>query len=114
LKKKEAVMCGNADLSQEVMQQIEIQKKYSGYIDRQMRQIEKFRALEKIRLSEDLDFLSMNGLSREAQQKLHKMRPASVGHASRIAGISPADISVLIIQLETMRRRGLNKNTLMI
>lgn len=114
LKKKEAVICGNADLSQEVMQQIEIQKKYSGYIDRQMRQIEKFRALEKIRLSEDLDFLSMNGLSREAQQKLHKMRPASVGHASRIAGISPADISVLIIQLETMRRRGLNKNTLMI
>jgi len=114
LKKKEAVVSGNADFSQEVMQQIEIQKKYSGYIDRQMRQIEKFRALEKIRLSEDLDFLSMNGLSREAQQKLHKMRPASVGHASRIAGISPADISVLIIQLETMRRRGLNKNTLMI
>jgi len=114
LKKKEAVESENAGFSEEVAQQIDIRKKYSGYIERQMRQIEKFRSLEKIRLSEDIDFLSMSGLSREAQQKLHKMRPVSVGHASRIAGISPADISVLIVQLEAMRRRGLNKDILMI
>ena len=69
-----------------------------------MRQIEKFRKLEEKRLPDNLNYLNMDGLRIEARQKLDAIRPVSVGQASRISGVSPADINVLLIHLEKMRR----------
>ena len=100
LKKKEAVNNKNGSLSLEVGEQIEIQDKYRGYIERQLKQIEKFKSIESLRIPEGMDFMSLNGFSREAQHKLSRIRPVSLGQASRIAGISPADISVLMIHLK--------------
>lgn len=86
-------------------EQVEIQIKYSGYIERQMRQIDGFKKLENKKLPQDIDYLSISGLRLEARQKLDKNRPLSVGAASRISGVSPADISVLLIYLEQLRRK---------
>ena len=104
LKKKTAVEKRASGLSSQVSAQIEIQDKYRGYIERQLRQVEKFKKIEKLAIPEDIDFLSLKGFSREAQQKLSRLRPVSVGQASRIAGISPADISVLMIHLKAAGR----------
>ena len=82
----------------------EIRLKYEGYIDRQLRQVEHFKKLENKRLPEVIDYLSIDGLRIEARQKLDAIRPISIGQASRISGVSPADISVLLIYLEQMRR----------
>ncbi len=109
LKKKAAVESMDTSFSSEAARQIEIQGKYRGYIERQIRQVEKFRELESMRLPKDLCFVSVSGISSEARQKLQKLRPVSIGHASRIAGISPADISVLMIHLEALRRRSADK-----
>lgn len=89
----------------EVQEQVEIQVKYDGYITRQLAQVEKFEKLENRRLPDNLDYQSINGLSSEAKQKLDKFRPLSVGQASRISGVSPADISIMLVYLE-QRRRG--------
>ncbi|MFA5097308.1 MAG: tRNA uridine-5-carboxymethylaminomethyl(34) synthesis enzyme MnmG [Candidatus Margulisiibacteriota bacterium] len=104
LKKKTAVEKRASGLSSQVAAQIDIQDKYRGYIERQLRQVEKFKKIEKLAIPEDIDFLSLKGFSREAQQKLSRLRPVSVGQASRIAGISPADISVLMIHLKAAGR----------
>lgn len=93
-------------LSYHTVSQLEVMIKYSGYIDKQMKQIEKFRKLEEKRLPENLDYLNLDGLRIEARQKLDAIRPVSVGQASRISGVSPADINVLLIHLEKMRRSG--------
>ena len=93
-------------LSYHTVSQLEVMIKYSGYIDKQMKQIEKFRKLEEKRLPENLDYLNLEGLRIEARQKLDAIRPVSVGQASRISGVSPADINVLLIHLEKMRRSG--------
>ena len=93
-------------LSYHTVSQLEVMIKYSGYIDKQMKQIEKFRKLEEKRLPENLDYLNLEGLRIEARQKLDAIRPVSVGQASRISGFSPADINVLLIHLEKMRRSG--------
>ncbi len=108
-KKKTAIEQGE-ELTPEIIEQIAISKKYAGYIDRQMRQIDKFKKMETRRIPAEMDFISLHGLSREARHKLDKLRPVSIGQASRIAGVSPADISVLLIHLETSRR----KNTRMV
>ncbi len=92
------------DLSYHTVSQLEVMIKYSGYIEKQMRQIEKFRKLEDRKLPEDIDYMSMDGLRIEARQKLDAIRPVSVGQASRISGVSPADINVLLIHLEKLRR----------
>ena len=91
-------------LSRHEEQALEVQIKYEGYIEKQLRQVERFRRLEDRKLPEDLDYLSIDGLRIEARQKLDKLRPVSVGQASRISGVSPADINVLLIHLERMRR----------
>ena len=91
-------------LSDEVREQVNIRIKYEGYIERQMKQVRQFKRLEKKTLPEDLDYMQISGLRREAQQKLAHYRPASIGQASRIAGVSPADISVLLVYLE--QRKG--------
>ncbi len=93
-------------LPPEVCQAVEITVKYQGYIDRQLRQVEEQRGMEERRLPPELDYLSMEGLRLEARQKLEKIRPLNLGQASRISGVSPADIAVLMIYLEKNQREG--------
>ncbi len=91
-------------LSHAVREQVEISVKYEGYIKRQMQQVEQFKKLENRKLPENIDYSEVYGLSNEARQKLNLMKPESVGQASRISGVSPADISVLLIYLEQRKR----------
>ena len=88
------------ELSKAVTEQVEIRLKYDGYIARQMKQVEEFRKAENRLLPEDADYLSITGLRVEAREKLQQIRPLSVGQASRISGVSPADVAVLLIWLE--------------
>ncbi len=93
-------------VAKEVGMQIEIEAKYDGYIQKQLEQVEKARKLEEKLLPDTLDYMKLDGLRQEAQQKLSDIRPRSVGQASRISGVSPADITVLLIYLEKERRQG--------
>lgn len=95
----------NKNLSKDVIKEVEIQLKYEGYIKMQESQVAKFKKLEQKELKEDIDYQKISGLSLEARQKLDKYKPSSVGQASRISGVSPADISVLLIYLEQERRK---------
>lgn len=87
-------------LPDDVIEQVEIEIKYEGYIERQMKQVEQFKKMEKKRIPPDLDYQDVSSLRLEARQKLTAYKPVSVGQASRISGVSPADISVLLIYLE--------------
>ena len=91
------------ELSQQEQEEVEIQVKYEGYIKMQEAQVEKFKKLETKLLPEDINYEEINGLSLEARQKLNKFKPRSIGQASRISGVSPADISVLLIYLQVRR-----------
>ena len=88
------------ELSKPVREQVEISLKYQGYIEKQLKQVEDFRKMESRRLSEDIDYQSINGLRLEARQKLSQVRPRNMGQASRISGVSPADIAALMIWME--------------
>ena len=92
------------ELPWDVKEQVEINLKYEGYIKRQMKQVEQFKKLEAKRIPEDLDYEKVGSLRIEAKQKLEAYRPVSIGQASRISGVSPADISVLLVYLEQYRR----------
>ena len=83
----------------DVTLQAEVEVKYAGYIDRQMEMVERFKRIENVRLPEDLNYLDIIGLSREACEKLTKIKPKSLGQASRISGITPAAISLLSVYL---------------
>jgi tRNA uridine 5-carboxymethylaminomethyl modification enzyme len=87
-------------LSKDIKEQVEILLKYEGYIKKQLEQVEKFKKMEEKKLPGDIDYNQLKGLRIEARQKLTKLRPASLGQASRISGVSPADISVLLIYLK--------------
>lgn len=91
------------DLPSDVKEQVNINIKYEGYIERQKKQVAAFRKLEAKKLPDDIDYLSIKGLRLEAASKLDKYRPVSIGHASRISGVSPADISVLVVYLESRK-----------
>ena len=93
------------ELPEDVREQVNINIKYDGYIKRQLKQVEGFKKLETKRLPETLDYDEISGLRIEAKQKLKAYRPVSIGQASRIAGVSPADISVLLVYMESYRRR---------
>lgn len=91
-------------LPKDVIKEVEIELKYEGYIKMQEAQVNKFRKLEKKELKENINYEKIKGLSLEARQKLNKHKPSSVGQASRISGVSPADISVLLIYLEQLKK----------
>lgn len=92
------------ELPADVREQVNIQIKYAGYIDQQLKQVEQFKKLEGRLLPMDLDYETIQGLRLEARQKLNLVRPQNLGQASRITGVSPADISVLLIYMEQMKR----------
>ena len=97
---------GLPELSPAIREQVEITVKYEGYIKKQLEQVERFAKLENKLLPAQIDYSSMSGLSLEAREKMGNIKPRSVGQASRISGVSPADISILLIYLEQQRRRG--------
>ncbi len=92
------------NLSYHEITQLEVQIKYEGYIQKQLRQVERYKKLENKKLDEDFDYSAVEGLRIEAVQKLDKIRPLTMGQASRISGVSPADINVLMVYLEKKRR----------
>ena len=94
------------DLPEQVKEEVEIQIKYEGYIKMQEAQVEKFKKMERKLLPEDLDYNEIKGICLEARQKLNKHKPHSIGQASRISGVSPADISVLLVYLQTIKKKG--------
>ena len=92
------------ELSYHEITQLEVTVKYEGYISKQIAQIERFKKMEQKKLSSDIEYEKIDGLRIEARQKLDKIKPTSVGQASRISGVSPADINVLLVYLEKKRR----------
>ena len=93
-------------------EEVEIQIKYDGYIARQMKQVEQFKKLEDKKLPEGINYSAIDGLRLEARQKLAALRPVSIGQASRVSGVSPADISVLLIYLEQQKKKQRQGETL--
>jgi len=92
-------------LSDHIITKVEVQIKYEGYIEKQLLQIERFKKLENKKLDPECDYSEMSGLRIEAMQKLNQIKPVSLGQASRISGVSPADINVLLVHLEKKRRK---------
>ena len=97
-------ICGKVSLPADVIEQVEIEIKYEGYIIRQKRQVEQYKKMEKKLIPESLDYDDVPSLRLEARQKLKLFKPVSVGQASRISGVSPADVSVLLVYLEQLSR----------
>jgi tRNA uridine 5-carboxymethylaminomethyl modification enzyme len=93
-------------LTKDIIEQVNIQLKYEGYIKRQLKQVEQFKKMEKKRIPQDIDYDAIYSLRLEAKQKLNEIRPESVGQASRISGVSPADISVLLVYLEQYHHKA--------
>ena len=95
-----ALGLGDPALDAETGSQVEIEAKYESYIANQMREVERIRKLEQRALPEDIDYEEVSGLSNEAREKFQKFRPLTVGQASRIGGVTPSDVSVLLVHLE--------------
>ena len=99
-------------LPADVIEQVDINIKYEGYLRRQLKQVEQFKKLENKKLPQDIDYSTVSGIRIEAQQKLNSYKPVSIGQASRISGVSPADISVLLIYMEQYYKLQNNKESL--
>ncbi|HNZ40423.1 MAG TPA: tRNA uridine-5-carboxymethylaminomethyl(34) synthesis enzyme MnmG [Clostridia bacterium] len=93
------------ELTKEEKEQVEIKIKYEGYIEKQQRQVEQFKKMEKVLLPEDIEYKKIKGLRNEAQQKLDSVKPVSLGMAGRISGVSPADVQVLYVYIEQQKRK---------
>lgn len=106
-KRKESAekLCGFEKLPDDVIEQVEIEIKYEGYISRQLKQVEQFKKMEKKMIPADIDYDDVPSLRIEARQKLKEFHPISVGQASRISGVSPADVSVLLVYLEHFKNK---------
>lgn len=91
---------------EEVKKQVDIEMKYEGYIKRQLKEAERLKKIERIRIPNDLEYKGIKGLRKEAQEKFERIKPESLGQASRISGISPCDISLLYVYLESLSKRG--------
>ncbi|HZU77388.1 MAG TPA: tRNA uridine-5-carboxymethylaminomethyl(34) synthesis enzyme MnmG, partial [Dehalococcoidia bacterium] len=98
-----ALGLGDATLAPDAVDQVEIETKYAGYIERQRHEVERVQRMEDRRLPDGMDFTALRGLRTEAREKLLRFRPATVGQASRIAGVTPADVAVLLVHLERQR-----------
>jgi len=94
---------GRNDLPRAVVQEVETLVKYEGYIQKELDQVERVKRLEAKRLPDDLDYFGLKGLSTEAREKLTRIRPETLGQASRISGVSPADVAMLMVYLEQRR-----------
>ena len=90
------------NIPESALRQVEIEVKYAGFIERQLKEVERFKNLENIRLPQDLDFASVPSLSREIKEKLNKIKPVNLGQAARISGVTPAAISILMIYLKKL------------
>jgi tRNA uridine 5-carboxymethylaminomethyl modification enzyme len=97
---------GLADLDPKTREQVEIEVKYQGYIEKQQKEVERIRRLEERDIPQNIDYQALSGLRYEACQKLSKFRPQTLGQASRIDGVTPVDIAILLIYLEKARRAG--------
>ena len=86
-------------IHEEILDQVEIQMKYDGYIEREQDQAQKMSRLENVRIPEDIDFRKLNSLSTEAKEKLSEIKPITIGQASRVSGVSPSDVSVLLVYM---------------
>jgi len=106
--KLSAIDKNRPNLTKQEKDEVEIQIKYEGYIKMQEAQVEKFEKLEKKLLPENIDYEKINGISLEGRQKLNKFKPYSIGQASRISGVSPADIAVLLVYLQQLNSKGDN------
>ena len=96
-------------LNPDIIEQVEIQVKYEGYINRELEKIGRFKRLEEKRIPQGIDFKNIPGLSTEVKEKLSKIKPVSIGQASRISGVTPSAISILIVYLEQLKRRATSK-----
>ena len=96
------------DLDPAVVREAEITIKYAGYIGRQLRQVEEMKRLEERPLPDDVDYLSLTGIRLEARQKLQEIRPLNLGQASRVSGVSPADVAVLMVYLKQREEHTLS------
>ncbi|CAM4304678.1 tRNA uridine-5-carboxymethylaminomethyl(34) synthesis enzyme MnmG [Paenibacillus tarimensis] len=92
------------ELNDDMKEQVEIQVKYQGYIEKQLLQVERLAKMEKKKIPDDIDYYDVHGLASEAKQKLSTIRPLSIGQASRISGVTPADLSILLVYLEHYNR----------
>jgi tRNA uridine 5-carboxymethylaminomethyl modification enzyme len=92
------------ELLRQDTEQVEVSIKYEGYINKQLRQAQQFKKMESRKIPRDIDYANISGIRLEARQKLSSVRPESLGQASRISGVSPADISVLMVYLEKRKR----------
>lgn len=99
---------GGVELAPEVVEQVEIQVKYAGYIQKQQNVIERQKRLEHKLIPDKIDFVQISGLASEAREKLSKIRPRTLGQASRISGVTPSDISILLVYLEAYRGKAAN------
>jgi tRNA uridine 5-carboxymethylaminomethyl modification enzyme len=93
------------ELAYDVIEQVNINIKYEGYINREKKQVEHFKKLENKLIPENIDYDDISGIRNEARQKLKEYAPRSIGQASRISGVSPADITVLLVYMEQHRRK---------
>jgi tRNA uridine 5-carboxymethylaminomethyl modification enzyme len=100
----------NGALADEVVQQVEITIKYAGYVERQELEVKKFKTLESKAIPAAFDFSTVPSLRLEARQKLGRIRPATIGQAARISGVSPADISILMVYLKRWGAEGKNNS----
>ncbi|GAJ97190.1 LOW QUALITY PROTEIN: tRNA uridine 5-carboxymethylaminomethyl modification enzyme GidA [Geomicrobium sp. JCM 19055] len=101
----EAILGVNEMLDADVKEQVEIQTKYEGYIKKQLEQVDRLKKMERKRIPEWIDYDDIQGIAMEARQKLKEVRPLSVGQASRVSGVNPADISILLVYLEQGRQK---------
>jgi tRNA uridine 5-carboxymethylaminomethyl modification enzyme len=101
-----ALGLGDPNLAAEVREQVEIEAKYAGYIGKQAAEVERTRRLETRAIPPEIDFHAMRGMRTEARQKLDRFRPATVGSAARLAGVTPSDIAVLLVHVERLQRQA--------
>jgi tRNA uridine 5-carboxymethylaminomethyl modification enzyme len=100
----ESLFPSSVELTEDMKEQVEIQTKYTGYIEKQLLQVQRLEKMEKKKIPENIDYDIVHGLAMEAKQKLAKIRPLSIGQASRISGVTPADLSILLVHLEHYNR----------